>query len=200
MAGRSANLTNAEALAAFRASLLLFEEGVQESLTMLEIEGRRPIDWIDNDRGMYWPRELNKASDGVAEARVALERCELTISEDSRKSCYDEKKAFEKAKRRLRTAEAKVIAVRKWKVQVHKEVEEFKVAIAKLKLYLDCEFLASLASLERIITSIDSYLQRGGPALSPSSLGNAPASSSPEASSESSPSTTAESSSTEKNT
>lgn len=167
MAGRSANLTSTDAIAAMRASLVVFEEGIHEALTMLELEVRRPVDWIENDRGHYWPREVNKASDRLSEARISLERCELTISEDTRKSCIDEKKAFERAKRRLRTSEAKVIAVRKWKVQIAKEVEEFKVALSKVKRYLETDFLVTKGALEKIASSIERYLDRAGaPGLS----------------------------------
>lgn len=162
MAGRSANLTSTDAIAAMRASLIVFEEGIHEALTMLELEVRRPVDWIENDRGHYWPREVNKASDRLSEARISLERCELTISEDTRKSCIDEKKAFERAKRRLRTSEAKVIAVRKWKVQIAKEVEEFKVALSKVKRYLETDFLVTKGALEKIASSIERYLDRAG--------------------------------------
>lgn len=162
MAGRSANLTSTDAIAAMRASLVVFEEGIHEALTMLELEVRRPVDWIENDRGHYWPREVNKASDRLSEARISLERCELTISEDTRKSCIDEKKAFERAKRRLRTSEAKVIAVRKWKVQIAKEVEEFKVALSKVKRYLETDFLVTKGALEKIASSIERYLDRAG--------------------------------------
>lgn len=162
MAGRSANLTSTDAIAAMRASLVIFEEGIHEALTMLELEVRRPVDWIENDRGHYWPREVNKASDRLSEARISLERCELTISEDTRKSCIDEKKAFERAKRRLRTSEAKVIAVRKWKVQIAKEVEEFKVSLSKVKRYLETDFLVTKGALEKIASSIERYLDRAG--------------------------------------
>jgi len=182
MAGRSANLTSTDAIAAMRASLVVFEEGIHEALTMLELEVRRPVDWIENDRGHYWPREVNKASDRLSEARIALERCELTISEDTRKSCIDEKKAFERAKRRLRTSEAKVIAVRKWKVQIAKEVEEFKVSLSKVKRYLETDFLVTKGALEKIASSIERYLDRAGaPGMSGGNA--APANSSSEATS-----------------
>lgn len=176
MAGRKANLTSTEAITAMRASLIVFEEGMIEALTVLDLESRRPIDWIESDRSHYWPREVNKASDRVSEARIALERCELTISEDTRKSCIDERKALEKAKRRLRTAEAKVMAVRKWRIQINKEVEEFKVALSKVKRYLETDFLASKGALERIATSIEGYLDRAHAPLG-SSGNSAPAAS-----------------------
>ena len=116
----------------------------------LELEARRPEEWIEHDRTRYWPRQVQQASDAVSEARLALQRCELTIDGDSGRSCYDERKALEKAKRRLNQADAKVQAVRRWRLQIRKEVEAFEVQAARLQQYLESDFARALAALDRM--------------------------------------------------
>ena len=98
---QSANITSIEALRLLKAAVVTFEEEVQAAIVALEMEARRPVEWIEHDRKQYWPKQVRKASDEVSEARLALQRCELTISGEDNRSCYDERKALQKAKKRL---------------------------------------------------------------------------------------------------
>ena len=164
MAARAANITSIDAVRVLKAALQQFEADVNDALTILDLECRRPTDWIENDRTRYWPREVRKATDALSEARGALQRCELTGDAHEHRSCHDEKKALEKAKRRLRLCEEKVQAVQRWKGKVRKEVEEFHVQIAKLKQYLDTDLLRAMTTLERMAESLARYVQQIGPA------------------------------------
>jgi hypothetical protein len=159
MAARAANITSIDAIRSFTAAMRAFEDGADDAAVQLGLETRRPVAWIE-EMGMYWPKEVRKASDAVSEARISLEKCELTISGDERRSCSDERKALEKAKRRLHTAEEKVQAVRRWKVQIRKEVEDFEVQIAKLRQYLEGDLIRSIASLQRMTAALDEYVQK----------------------------------------
>lgn len=159
---QSANITAIEALRLLKAALVQFEEEVQNGLIALELEARRPVEWVEQDRRHYWPREVRKASDVVSEARLALQRCELTISGEDERSCYDERKALQKAKKRLEKCEDKVRAVRRWIPQIRKEVEEFEVQTAKLKQFLESQFVLAPAALERMAGALDRYVEQGG--------------------------------------
>jgi hypothetical protein len=166
---QSANVTSIEALRLLKAALVTFDEEVQAALVALEMEARRPVDWVEHDRRRYWPREVRKASDVVSEARLALQRCELTISGDDSRSCYDERKALQKAKKRLEKCDDKVRALRRWAPQIRKEVEEFEVQTAKLKQYLESDFSKAPGALERMAAALDRYVQQsGGSSASPS--------------------------------
>jgi hypothetical protein len=163
MAGTSANVSSIDALAAVKAALLRFQTDVASALVTLEIEGRRPQEWIEQDRARYWPAQMRKASDDLNSARINLERCELAIRPDDKRSCYDEKKAFENAKRRLRLCEEKVQLVRQWRVKIQKEVEEFLVQVSKLQWYMESDYLRGVAQLERMIASLERYVQSTAP-------------------------------------
>jgi hypothetical protein len=160
---KSANITSIEALRMLKAALVQFDEEVHAGIVALELEARRPVEWVEHDRRQYWPREVRKASDVVSEARLALQRCELTISGEDNRSCYDERKALQKAKKRLEKCEEKVRAVRQWTPKIRKEVEEFEVQTAKLLQYLESQFVQAPAALERMAAALDRYVeQRGG--------------------------------------
>ena len=64
----SANVTSIEALRRFKAALVEFEADVVDAITMLELEAQRPVDWIETDRTLYWPREVQKADARVKPA------------------------------------------------------------------------------------------------------------------------------------
>src|SRR4051812_34045853 len=101
MPGPTANVTSLDALRGFRAALVRFGADVETALVALELEARRPVEWIEGDRSRYWPQQVRRASEMVSEARLALSRCEVRISSEDTKYCYDERKSLEKTKRRL---------------------------------------------------------------------------------------------------
>lgn len=162
---KTAHLTSTEAVAALRASLLQFAEEANNAITALQLEGRRPMDWIEQDRTMYWPREMRKASDRVAEARLELQRCEMTISGEERRSCIQEKKNLQKAKARLELCEQRTAAVRRWKFLMKKAVEDFEVQLSKLSRYLENDIPLAAAELQRMTLALEAYTRSLGEAL-----------------------------------
>lgn len=158
MTAGSVNLSSTEAIRVAKTALLLFLEEVQDALTNLEIEARRPLQWIENDRPRYWAREVRRASDDVSEKRIAFNRCELLSASDIKKTCIDERKALEKAKRRQQTSEIKLNSVRQWRIKLKRDVEAFQVQISKVRRYLELDLAEATAHLENLATAIDNYV------------------------------------------
>jgi len=159
---QSANITSLESLSSLKAALVEFDAAVRHALVALELESHRPLEWIEHDRTRYWPVQVRKASDAVSEARLALARCETSTTGERPRDCYQERKALEKVKRRLHLAEAKVEAVRRWRHQLKKHAEEFLVETARLRAYLDSDFLRAIGSLEKMLEALDQYVAQGG--------------------------------------
>src|SRR5438093_6984775 len=159
----TANVNSIDAPRQFRAALVRFVADVEAALVTLDLEAHRPIEWIEGDRPRYWRQEFRKASEAVSEARVALERCQVRISNEDTKYCYDDRKALEKAKRRLQAAEEKVQAVRRWRVEIHKVAEELQVQLAWAKQYLETDMAKALAALDRIAAALDRYAEQTAP-------------------------------------
>jgi hypothetical protein len=159
MAAQSANVTSLDALLNFKAALLRFAANVEAALVALELEGRRPVEWVEEDRTRYWPRQVGRASEAVSEARLALERCQVRNSSEDARFCYDERKVLEKAKRRLQLAEEKVQAVKRWRMQMQHEAEEFEVQLARLRRYLESDLVRAIASLDRMLEALSQYTE-----------------------------------------
>lgn len=155
----AANLTSIDSLRALQGTLQQFDAKVSDAIIQLNLSARRPLDWIEHDRSQYWPREVRKAVDAVSEARLTLARAQATIDPNDHRSCYEERKQLDKAKRRLELAESKVVAVRRWKQELRKEVEELEVQSAKLQHYLDSDLAAAMAALVRMADALDLYIQ-----------------------------------------
>lgn len=157
MAGPNANVANLEALTRFHASVIDFQHDLRDALTTLSLQTRRALDWIESDRTRYWPQAAREASDKVSEARIALERKELTLPSEDKPSAIQEKKAFEKAKRRLRLCEEKIQLARSWAVKARQEADDFQGALVKLTGFADADVPRALAALERMIEALDRY-------------------------------------------
>jgi hypothetical protein len=163
MSAQSANVTSIDSLKSVKTALVQFCADVESALVAMELEARRPVEWIEQDRSRYWPQQARRASDLVQEARQALARREIRVSSEDRPSCYDEKKALDKAKRRLQLAEEKARLVRRWASEMQNATEDFATQIARLRTYLETDLTKAVAAAERMATALDRYVQQAKP-------------------------------------
>jgi exonuclease VII large subunit len=155
---QSAKVRSIDAVGTFSAALKNFEEEASGALTSLDMEVRRVLEWIHQDRKEFWKREVRRRQDKMAEARGDLERCLTYRATDERPSCHEEKIALEKAKRRLRVAEEKVLVVRHWARVLDHEVHEFKGIMNQLSHWLQVDHPQALATLERMMAALSAYV------------------------------------------
>ncbi|NLF67657.1 MAG: hypothetical protein GX575_01240 [Candidatus Anammoximicrobium sp.] len=158
-----AQITSIDAVRHFKLALEEFQAETREAITQLLLEMRRGADWIEHDRSRYWPRAMQQASDAVIEARNNLERAELALRPEDKRSCHEYKIALDKAKRRLRLTEDKVRAVRRWRIEVQRAADHFHGGLAKLANSLDMDLPRALAALERMAAALDRYAERSAP-------------------------------------
>jgi hypothetical protein len=159
---RAAKITSTDAVRMFKAGLQEYEGQVRDTLAQLTLDLRRALDWVDHDRPHYWTRQCHAASDAMAEARRALERAELSIRPEDKRSCYEQKLAFEQAKRRLHLAEQKLRATRRWRLALHQQADAFLGHLGRLTNYVDTDLPRALATLERLAQALDKYTAHGG--------------------------------------
>ena len=159
----SAHITSTDAVREFRVALQEYEAEIRDAIDQLTLELRRSLDWVEHDRARYWPAEVRRASDRVIQAQQDLERCEMAIRAEDRRSCYEQRMALQKAKQRLRMAEQKVRAVRRSRVSVQQEADSLHGRLLKLTDFLDTEFPRGLAALQRMAAALDKYTERTSP-------------------------------------
>lgn len=171
--GSAAKITSTDAVRAFKVALQEYEADLRDAITQLLLEMRRAVDWLEHDRARYWPQEVRNASDALVQARSELARAETSIGADDRRSDYEKRLAFEAAKRRLRNAEQKVRAVRKWRVELRQRADEFEGRLGRLTNFLDADMPRGIAALERMAAALDKYTEKAAPSEAGSGLGGA---------------------------
>jgi hypothetical protein len=159
--GQAADVKSTTAVRGFKQELMKFEAALRQILESLMREVDRGVEWVESDRTAYWPAQVRRASDRVAEARINLERCELATNPDDRRSCYEEKILFEQTKRRLRMSEEKVRETKRWLLAVRRESEEFRTRLAKLAHILEYDLPRAIAQLERAARTLERYAGTG---------------------------------------
>jgi hypothetical protein len=145
--------------------VLQFEADARDAVTMLQMEVRRAVDWIEQDRRRYWSHQAKRASDRVKQARNDLERAELTYGSEEPPPCTEQKKMLAVAKRRLQLCEEKIKAVRRWVRVVRAELNEFDGQMARMNNYLDTDVPRAAAALERMLRALEKYVESSQPVL-----------------------------------
>jgi len=163
---QSANVTSIDAVHGFRAALVKFEENARDAVTCLQLEIRRAVTWIEVDRRRYWPVQVKKASEELAQARNALERCQLKYGADEAPSCYEQKKDYERAKRRLRYCEDQVRKVKLWTQIIRQELTQFDGQMAQMMVCVDTDLPRAIAAIGNMLNALERYAGatgNGGP-------------------------------------
>lgn len=154
---QQANVNSIHAIESLYSAMREYESDARDAITILLLEVRKAVDWIDNDRTFYWPRQVRQASEAFIEARNELERRELTTRPEEKPSCYEQKLVVNQAKRRLRFCQSQVETVKKWRRVLHHEVLEFESGIGKLSESLETDFPRAKATLQRLLTALQKY-------------------------------------------
>lgn len=156
---RAARVISIDVLQRMVAALRVFEEEASKALTDLDMEVRRADQWVSEEQRDYWRNQVRRSEDKVAEARIALERARMfTTLQGERRSCVDEKKALDRAKRRLELSHEKVEAVRRWTHLLDREFLEYRGFLAQLASWLQVDLPRAVAVLKRMQLALERYV------------------------------------------
>jgi hypothetical protein len=162
--GRFAHVRSIDAVEAMRAALARFHEDACAALEEIDMQIHRATEWVHEDRKDFWNHEVHRDWDLVSEARVNLEKARtFKRVADHRPSCDEEKKALQRAKRRLQIAQEKVEIVRRWGYAVDRAVNEYVGSVSPLRRWLESDFHRAFAALKRIGQALDSYVTTAPP-------------------------------------
>ena len=153
----AANIRSIESLREFEASLVQFYDVASRSASNMQQQSHRMMQWLELDRPGFWKRQIELGHQRVAEARTRLTQCKMRRTGDFRPSCYDEKKALEKAKRELEYARRQIQVVKQWTVKARHDVEEFTGRQAQLTRMLEGDVPRMCALLKRLVQKLERY-------------------------------------------
>jgi hypothetical protein len=160
-----ASVSSIEVLKSFRASLGTFAEVASGALDETSGEIRRTSTWLRTEQYGYWKKQLQLRNGQFVQAKLALNRKEVfdrAIS-GSASSCLDEKKALQKAEKRLREAEHKFGQVKAWSQKIEKEVSDYRATVQGLVRAIEVDIPNSRARLDKMIDSLEAYIALAPP-------------------------------------
>lgn len=167
----SAKVQSFDAIQRVREEVLKFAYRSGDSLTEIDGEVRRVIDWIEHDRPAYWKERVRRAFDGVTEAKAVLQRCLMYPINDEQPSCREERSDLKKAEAQLEWCRQKQQRLREISRVLRHEMHEYRGRTAQFKQWIEVDAPQASADLERIADSLERYAATTGPRTSGTSTG-----------------------------
>jgi hypothetical protein len=160
--GEQIKVADVQTIERFRASLLVASETFGLALEEAEGEIERTLAWVESDQPEFWRKRIRKAQDEVVMCKSALFRKqEIKATADARPSVVDEKKALDRAMKRLEYAETKLRNTKRWSTELPRQSVIFKGALSGMHTVLDRDVPRVNAMLKRMTEHLEAYL-RGG--------------------------------------
>ena len=160
--GEQVKVADIETIERFRAQLIQAAETFGLALEEAEGDIERTLAWLESDRPDTWRKQIRKAQDKVVECKSALYRKqEIKATPEARPSVVDERKALERAQRRLEFCEEKLRNTKRWSTELPRQAVVFKGALTGMHVMLDRDVPRINAMLKRMTEHLEEYL-RGG--------------------------------------
>ena len=160
--GEQIKVADVQTIERFRASLLVASETFGLALEEAEGEIERTLAWVESEQPDFWRKRIRKAQDEVVMCKSALFRKqEIKATADARPSVVDEKKALDRAMKRLDYAETKLRNTKRWSTELPRQSVIFKGALSGMHTVLDRDVPRVNAMLKRMTEHLEAYL-RGG--------------------------------------
>jgi hypothetical protein len=160
--GEQIKVAVVQSIERFRASLLVASETFGLALEEAEGEIERTLAWVESEQPDFWRKRIRKAQDEVVMCKSALFRKqEIKATADARPSVVDEKKALDRAMKRLEYAEHKLRNTKRWTTELPRQSVIFKGALSGMHTVLDRDVPRVNAMLKRMTEHLEAYL-RGG--------------------------------------
>ena len=153
---QSAQVNSLDALKALHAALARYGPEALEALGAAEMEIRRAFDYLQNQL-KHWQRQVEKRHEDVNRARADLAHARA-LRKGERSGYVEQEIALRKAQNRLREAEEKVAAVKRWLVHLPQAVNEYEGPARRLGGWLDADLKQGLAILNTKIDILEAYM------------------------------------------
>jgi hypothetical protein len=162
-----ADVRSIDALKGFRVALALYSEDTLGALGAVELEVRRTVYWLEQDRPFYWQEQIKRRREDVATARAELFRRQLQKTPEHHPSMVEQKDNLRKAVANLEAAEKRLMMTRKWQPLLRQAILEYHGSIQRIKGMAATDVPSAVNLLARIIDTLEAYLRVAPPILAP---------------------------------
>ncbi len=162
----SARILNVEALAEAKAALAQFAEAAERALIGVDADINRMTHWLQQDRPAHWKREIRARETDVLNAKTAISRKQI-IAAPNPASVVDERKALQRAQRRLDEARRRQEVTHRWAISWERQATAYKGPAHQIREFVSDRIPAAIASLTSMAESIEAYLAAPPPDSAP---------------------------------
>jgi hypothetical protein len=163
-----AEVRSIEALKDFRTALALYGEDTLAALGAVELELRRTVYWLEQDRPLHWQEQIKRRREMVAAARAELFRRQLQKTPEHSPSMVEQKENLRRAEASLQDAEKRLMLVRKWQPMLRQAILEYHGSVQRIKGLATADVPSAVNLLSRIIDALEAYLRVAPPSATPS--------------------------------
>jgi chromosome segregation ATPase len=167
-----ARVENLDELKHLAEVLRKFKDRCSTALSDAEGEIHRVRGWLERDQPVYWQAQLKKRRDALEDAKNELRNKTLYKNVDgTRSSAIEERKKVQKITRAVEEAQQKLANIKRWHVQLEREVMQYKSQVQHLVHAVEMDIPRAVAKIEAMIVALERYLATtaaaaGAPAMS----------------------------------
>ena len=149
-----AQITSIEALAEFRADLIVFLGQMGPVVDEAGGELVRMRFWLQEEQRDFWQNQLRRRQHKLEEAQAELFNARLSTFQDS---SILQHMAVQKARRAVQEAEQKLLAIKKWERELDNLAEPHLKQIDQLRGFLATDMSKAVAFLGQVMQALEAY-------------------------------------------
>lgn len=155
-----------EAIKVFRERLATFGEDAKNALISVDMDTRRTIDFILREQPIHWKAQLKKRDEALQQAKAELFRRKLAETTPGSLDDTMQKEAVRRAEARVREAQQKLEAIKKWATPLQQAVEQYHGQSRGLDDLVGPQLERALAQLAGMIDALEKYAGTTSPSSS----------------------------------
>jgi hypothetical protein len=159
-----AQITSVEAIAAFRANLIVFLAQARAALEEVGAELAHTRLWVEDDRDKFWMTELRRRERRLEEAKNELFSASMSKFQEATPMHH---LAVRRAQQAVQEAEAKLGVLKKWNRELDNRSAPLMKQIEQLHGFLFTDMTRAIATLDQTLKTLDAYAATPGPAARP---------------------------------
>jgi hypothetical protein len=149
-----AQITSVEAIAAFRAQLVVYLAQMRPVLEEISSEVARTHAWIEDDRRRFWQQEYRRCSRKLEDAKQELFTATMSRMGDA---ASFQQMAVHRAQSELRAIEEKLVVLKKWDRELDNRTAPLVKQMEQLHGFLSVEMERAVAYLDQTLRALDAY-------------------------------------------
>jgi hypothetical protein len=149
-----AQITSVEAIAAFRAELVVYLAAMRPALEEVTSEVLRTRMWLQDDRRRFWEQELRKRSRRLEDAKQELFTASMSKLGEATSL---QQMGVQRAQRAMHEVEEKLSVIKKWDRELDDRTGPPVKQIEQLHGFLSVEMTRAVAYLDQVLTALDAY-------------------------------------------